>query len=64
MLELRGLRKFLGSYLNVSVDDDSRIRCAFGHTDFGRLKASKFLDSSGTNLQTIPEVGRAFFIAD
>jgi uracil-DNA glycosylase family 4 len=64
VLELRGLRKFLGSYLNVTVDDDSRIRCAFGHTDFGRLKASKFLDTSGTNLQTIPEVGRAFFIAD
>lgn len=64
ILELRGLRKYLSSYLNVTIDRDERIRCSFGHTDFGRLKATKFLDRSGTNLQTIPEVGRAFFIAD
>jgi DNA polymerase I-like protein with 3'-5' exonuclease and polymerase domains len=64
ILELRGLRKYVSSYLNVTLDLDERIRCSFGHTDFGRLKATKFLDSTGTNLQTIPEVGRAFFIAD
>jgi len=64
IMEVRGLRKFLSSYLNVEIDKDERIRCSYGHTDFGRLKASKFLDSTGTNLQTIPEVGRAFFIAD
>ena len=64
ILELRGLRKYMSSYLNVKLDPDERIRCSFGHTDFGRLKATKFLDATGTNLQTLPEVGRAFFIAD
>lgn len=64
ILEIRGLRKYVSSYLNVTLDPDERIRCSFGHTDFGRLKATKFLDATGTNLQTIPEVGRSFFIAD
>lgn len=64
ILEARGLRKFLSSYLNVELDADGRLRSSFGHTDFGRLKASKFLDATGTNIQTIPEVGRAFFISD
>ena len=64
ILNIRGIRKFISSYLNVTIDPDLRIRASFGHTDFGRLKSSKFLDSSGTNLQTIPEEARRFFISD
>lgn len=64
ILDVRAKRKFKSSYLDVEIDKDNRIRCSIGHTDHGRLKATKFLGRSGTNLQTIPEVGRSLFIAD
>jgi uracil-DNA glycosylase len=62
ILEIRGLRKLLSSYIlartkqGQRISDDGRIRSLYkvGGTETGRWSAAKFLDGTGFNAQTLP----------
>lgn len=80
LLKIRGINKLLGTYINMELDSDGRIRCAYNicgsgddreyssgkGTETGRLSSSKTLRGTGTNLQNIPNEGkvRDIFVAD
>lgn len=52
LLELRKLGKLKGTYLDVRLDADHRLRCAFNPvgTETGRLSSGKTIFDTGTNL--------------
>lgn len=62
ILEIRGLRKLLSSYILAKtkqgqrISSDGRIRSLYkvGGTETGRWSAAKFLDGTGFNAQTLP----------
>lgn len=60
--------KFLGTYVRMPLDEDSRIRCDYHQTGTqsapGRLSSSATLWGSGSNLQNQPEAAQKMFIAD
>ena len=64
--EYRALNKLVGTYLDIKVDEDDRMRCFFNPagTTTGRLSSSKTVLGTGTNLQNVPKDARAFFVAD
>lgn len=68
ILELRGIRKLLSTYVRFELESDSRVRCSYriAGTETGRLSSSKSIYDRGTNLQNIPREGsiRAMFIPD
>lgn len=56
LLEMRAISKFKGTYVDMRLDKDQRIRCSFniaGTTTF-RLSSDENAFGSGTNLQNIP----------
>lgn len=61
-------QKFLGTYAEMQVDDDGRIRAEYKQIGVvnapGRLSSSATLWGSGTNLQNQPERAHKFFLAD
>lgn len=66
MLKIRKLVKLKGTYLDVKLDSDGRIRCAFNPvgTVSGRLSSSKTIFGTGTNFQNIPPHMRKYMLAD
>lgn len=66
ILQIRGVRKLLSSYINPKIDDDGRMRTtlSIGGTETFRFSSSKTLWGTGCNLQTIPRALRVMFIAD
>lgn len=60
--------KFLGTYAEMRIDDDDRIRCDWKQYGVqsapGRLSSSAVMWGSGTNLQNQPERAKSMFIAD
>lgn len=66
ILQIRGLRKRIGSYIDVDIDSDRRMRTtlSIGGTETGRFSSSKTLWDTGCNLQTIPHELRSMFVAD
>ncbi len=60
--------KFLSTYAQMKVDEDSRIRCEykqFGTTEApGRLSSSRVMWGTGMNLQNQPKKAYPMFIAD
>jgi len=66
MLELRRLNKLKGTYLDVTLDRDGRLRCSFNPvgTESGRLSSSETIFGTGTNMQNLPEEFRKFLITD
>lgn len=67
ILEIRGNRKLIGTYLNDAGGRDGRMRCSYviGGTETGRLSSRASVFRSGTNLQNIPKgVCRRMFVAD
>lgn len=56
LLGIRGWAKLKSSYFDISISEDSRARSTYkAHaTETGRWSASKFVDDTGLNLQTIP----------
>lgn len=66
VLDIRGIRKRLSSYIDVPTDADGRMRSTIsvGGTETGRFSHSKTLWGTGCNLATIPRELRSFFIAD
>lgn len=62
VLEYRGLSKAKGTYYEVTLDEDKRLRCSFNPvgTRFGRLSSSKTIFDTGTNMQNLtPEFKEA-----
>lgn len=67
VLQIREKQKMLGTYLEVALDDDKRIRCSYliSGTETGRLSSRSTLRGTGTNLQNIPNgVVKSLFVPD
>jgi len=68
ILEIRGIRKMLSTYIRAPLDEDGRIRCSYviTGTETGRLSSRESVYGSGTNLQNIPrgDIVRGIFIPD
>ena len=65
ILELRRLYKRKGTYYDVVLDDDNRLRCFFNPiTKSGRLSSSKTIFDTGANLQNQPDDVKQCMIAD
>lgn len=66
LLEIRKLSKLKGTYLDVQLDTDRRLRCSFNPvgTESGRLSSSQTIFGTGTNLQNIPYEVRQFMLFD
>ena len=66
ILEIRGLKKLLSTYLKEFWDSDGRCRASFKitGTDTGRLSSTENIRKTGVQLQNIPKKIRDIFIAD
>ena len=66
LLEIRGLTKLKSTYLDVTLDEDKRLRCAMNPvgTKSGRLSSSKTIFGTGTNMQNQPKEMKKFMLAD
>ena len=64
--EIRGLQKLYGTYLNMSFDEDSRLRSSYNPrgTKFGRLSSSKTIFDTGMNFQNLPAEFKKFLVPD
>lgn len=64
--EIRALKKLKGTYLDVQTDADDRLRCSWNArgTWTGRLSSSQTILGTGTNLQNLDPMFKAFIIAD
>jgi len=63
--EIRGLKKLKGTYIEVELDTDDRLRCSWNPrgTVFGRLSSSKTLMGTGMNLQNLHPKFKGFIVA-
>lgn len=66
ILEMRHLLKIKGTYFEMDLDTDDRIRCSFDPvgTDNGRLSSSKTILGKGGNMQNLPPEMLRFLLAD
>lgn len=64
--DIRGLSKLYGTYLDISFDDDDRMRGSYNPrgTKFGRLSSSKTVFNTGMNFQNLPAEFKKFLVAD
>ena len=64
--ELRALEKLHGTYLEVGIDKDDRIRSSWNPrgTKFGRFSSSKTIFGSGMNLQNLHPEFKEFLVSD
>lgn len=63
---IRGLQKLYNTYLNMSFDEDMRMRGSYNPrgTKFGRLSSSKTIRGTGMNFQNLPQEFKKFLVAD
>lgn len=56
ILEIRGIRKLLSTYIRAHPSSDNRIRSLYkvGGTETGRWSCSAYMDATGYNMQTNP----------
>jgi DNA polymerase-1 len=66
LLEIRKLSKLKGTYLEIQLDEDNRLRCSYNPvgTGSGRLSSSQTIFGTGANLQNIPYDIRNFMLFD
>lgn len=66
LLEHRSEVKLLGSYFDVDLDDDGRLRGTWNPigTEFTRVSCTKTMFDTGLPLQTLPEAMNDFIIPD
>ncbi len=66
MLEHRKLAKLKGTYLDMKIDDDGRIRSSMNPVGnkFGRLSSSKTIFGTGANMQNQPPIMKKFMKPD
>lgn len=64
--EIRGLKKLIGTYLDIELDSDNRFRCSYNPrgTKFGRVSSSKTIFGTGMNMQNLPMTAKSFLVAD
>lgn len=64
--DIRGLQKLYGTYLDITFDDDNRLRGAYNPrgTKFGRLSSGKTVFDTGMNYQNLPQEFKKFLVAD
>ena len=66
ILDIRGERKLCGTYLDMNLDSDGRMRCSYNPigASTGRLSSSKTIFGTGGNLQNQPPIMRNFMLID
>jgi len=67
LLEIRRLSKLKGTYLDVTLDADGRLRCSYnpvGAADSGRLSSSKTIWGTGMNMQNDPPEFKKYLLFD
>jgi len=66
MQRWRTLSKLKGTYLDMTFDDDGRMRCSWNPrgTRFSRLSSSQTIFDTGMNMQNLPEEFKGFLVAD
>lgn len=66
LLDIRKNAKLKGTYFDVPMSGDGRLRCSFNPvgTESGRLSSSRTIFGEGTNLQNQPKEMKPFFLAD
>ncbi len=66
ILSLRGKKKLLSTYLNMTFDEGDRFRSVYNPvgTTSGRLSSSKTIFGTGGNAQNIPKAIRHFLTVD
>jgi len=66
ILKIRKQVKLRGTYLEVKLEEDDRIRSNFNPigSKYGRFSSSKTIFDTGMDLQNQPEYVRQFFMAD
>ena len=66
ILELRKERKMQGTYYEMKLDEDNRLRCSFNPvgTAQGRISSSKTIRGTGANLQNQPWQMNSLMLAD
>jgi DNA polymerase-1 len=64
--DVRKWRKLKGTYLDVTLSPDNRLRSAMnpGKTKTGRLASGEDIFGEGTNVQNLPEVMRQYQLVD
>jgi uracil-DNA glycosylase len=64
--EIRGLEKLRGTYLEVGIDKDSRIRCSYNlrGTTTGRLSSSQTVFGNGMNMQNLHPEFKSFIVSE
>jgi len=64
--ECRALRKLFGTYLDITFDQDRRLRCFYDPrgTSTGRLSSSKTIFETGLNFQNIDPRFKEFIVCD
>ncbi len=63
--EIRALKKLYGTYLDVRMDNDNRLRCSYNPrgTWTGRLSSSATVFGTGLNLQNLHPQFKSFLVA-
>lgn len=66
LLEIRKWTKLKGTYIDVTLDEDRRLRSSFNPvgTITGRLSSSKTFFGTGNNMQNLPPDFKQFLLAD
>lgn len=66
VLEARGLRKMKGTYADIDLDDDGRMRGSINvvGTRFGRFSSSQTIHGTGGNMQNLPYGFREYLRPD
>lgn len=66
ILEYRKWDKLKGTYLDVTLDKDNRLRASFNPvgTISGRLSSSATIFDTGTNMQNLPQTFRRYMVSD
>ncbi|MBT7188291.1 hypothetical protein HN911_13305, partial [Candidatus Bathyarchaeota archaeon] len=66
ILELRHQKKMKGTYFDMKLDDDGRLRCSYNPvgTKQGRISSSKTIFGTGGNLQNQPPEMQSYMHAD
>jgi len=64
--DIRGMRKMIGTYLDMDYDKDGRLRCSYNPrgTKFGRLSSAKTIFGTGMNMQNLPLEFKGFLVPD
>lgn len=66
ILDIRQLVKLKGTYIDLKLDEDGRLRCDMKPigTVTGRLSSSQTIFKTGMNMQNFPQAAKRYLLAD